>query len=192
MPPLAVADADLPFEALVATDAVRLFAARAAGGRSGLRARRDGAPAVAAICARLDGLPLAIELAAARAKLLAPAEILEPARARGSTCSAGGPRDAPGPPADAARDDRLELRPARPRRANAFARLGVFAGGFTLEAAEGVCDVTLDSLATLVDNSLLRRRDGRFRMLETVRRFALERLEDAECHRGPPHGMRSG
>ena len=61
----------------------------------------------------------------------------------------------------------------------AFVRLGVFVGGCTLEAAEGVCDVTLDSLGALVDNNLLRRRDSRFLMLETVCHFAVERLEEA-------------
>jgi tetratricopeptide (TPR) repeat protein len=66
-----------------------------------------------------------------------------------------------------------------PDERRAFVRLGVFVGGCTLEAAESVCDVSLESLATLVDNNLLRRRDGRFMMLETVRHFAAERLEEA-------------
>src|SRR6185437_9951962 len=60
----------------------------------------------------------------------------------------------------------------------AFARLGVFSGGCTLEAAERVCEVTLDDLAALVENNLLRRRDLRFTMLETVRHFAVEQLEE--------------
>jgi len=178
VPPFDTPAADLPFEALVKTDALRLFAARARAVDPAFELDDASAPEVARVCNRLDGLPLAIELAAARSKLLAPAEILErlerephlpgtgprdaPARQRTLTATIGWSYDLLG------EDERL-----------AFDRLGVFAGGCTLEAAEQVCDTSLDTLATLVDNNLLRRRDSRFLMLETVRHFAAERLQEA-------------
>jgi predicted ATPase/DNA-binding SARP family transcriptional activator len=180
VPPFDTPDAGLPFEALVKTDALQLFAARARAVDPGFELDKTSAPEVARVCGRLDGLPLAIELAAARAKLLEPSEILERLE-REPHLLPSGPRDAP------ARHQTLaatihwsyDLLGADERQA--FARLGVFSGGCTLEAAEVVCDVTLDSLATLVDNNLLRRRDGRFTMLETVRHFAVERLEEADA-----------
>ena len=149
-----------------------------------------------AICQRLDGLPLAIELAAARIRLLPPDALL--ARlARRLPLLTGGPRDAP-----------LRLRTMADAIAwsydllteeeqRLFRRLAVFAGGFTLEAAEAVAgareaeDVdlvisspTLDALSALVDHSLVLRDDGdpeepRYRLLETTREYALERLAES-------------
>jgi tetratricopeptide (TPR) repeat protein len=178
VPPFEAPDAALPFEALVKTDALRLFTARAHAADPEFELDPENAAEVARVCARLDGLPLAIELAAARSKLLAPGEILERLE-REPQLLGTGPRDAP------ARQQTLaatiswsyDLLGAEERLA--FARLGVFVGGFTLEAAEAVCDVTLESLGMLVDNNLLRRRNSRFTMLETVRHFAAERLEEA-------------
>jgi predicted ATPase/DNA-binding SARP family transcriptional activator len=176
--PFAAPDPGLPFETLVQTDALRLFGARAEAVDPSFELDTGTAPDIARLCARLDGLPLAIELAAARAKLLAPAEILDRLEREPSLLPAG-PRDAPARQRTLSAtiswsydllggDERL-----------AFARLGIFAGGCTLEAAEGVCDITLESLGTLVDNNLLRRRGSRFLMLETVRHFAVDRLEEA-------------
>ena len=128
------------------------------------------------ICERLDGLPLAIELAAARSKLLGPAAILDRLERRLDLLSSG-PRDAP--------ERQQTLRATidwsydlLDQTAQAlFARLGVFAGGWTLESAEAVCGPdALDGLATLVDQSLVAPGGGRFSMLETVREYALERL----------------
>jgi predicted ATPase/DNA-binding SARP family transcriptional activator len=133
--------------------------------------------AVERICARLDGLPLAIELAAARTKVLSPAAILERLGRRLDLLSAG-PRDAP------ARQQTLraaigwshELLDQDARAL--FARLGVFVDGWTLDAAEAVCGPqALDGLGALVDHSLVVPRRPRFAMLETVREYALERLE---------------
>ena len=180
VPPFDVPGAGLPFEALVKTDALRLFAARAQAVDPGFALDGTSAPEVARVCSRLDGLPLAIELAAARAKLLAPAEILERLE-REPHLPGTGPRDAPARQQTLVATIQWSYDLLGPDERLAFARLGVFSGGCTLEAAERVCDVTLESLATLVDNNLLRRRDGRFTMLETVRRFAAERLMNASA-----------
>jgi predicted ATPase/DNA-binding SARP family transcriptional activator/Tfp pilus assembly protein PilF len=178
VPPFEAPDASLPFEALVKTDAVRLFAARAQAVDPGFELDTGSAPEVARVCRRLDGLPLAIELAAARAKLLAPGEILERLE-REPNLLPSGPRDAPARQQTLAATLHWSYDLLGPDERRAFVRLGVFVGGCTLEAAESVCDVSLESLATLVDNNLLRRRDGRFMMLETVRHFAAEQLEEA-------------
>jgi predicted ATPase/DNA-binding SARP family transcriptional activator len=178
VPPFDSPDPGLPFETLVGTDALRLFAARAHAVDPEFALDEDSAPEVARVCARLDGLPLAIELAAARSKLLAPAEILQRLD-REPNLLPPGPRDAPARQRTLAATIRWSYDLLESEERVAFARLGVFSGGCTLEAAERVCAVSLDTLATLVDNNLLRRRDSRFTMLETVRHFAVERLEEA-------------
>ncbi|HEY2936523.1 MAG TPA: tetratricopeptide repeat protein [Gaiellaceae bacterium] len=155
--------------------AVELFRQRAgAVGRT-----VDGAPAIAEICRRLDGLPLAIELAAAWTRILSPEGLLE--RLDPSLpLLAGGPRDVPARQRTlrATIDWSYELLEAEERKA--FARLGVFAGGWALEAAEQVCGTTLETLSGLVEKSLVRAEsDGRFVMLETIREYALERLVES-------------
>lgn len=145
------------------------------------------AGAVAAICRRLDGLPLALELAAARTNLLSPSALL--ARlGHGLKLLTSGRRDA------AQRQRTLRGAIAwsygllSPEEQRLFCRLGVFAGGWSLEAAEQVCDRgdlttdVLDGLASLVDKSLVRTVKGqgeRFTMLETIWEFALEKLEES-------------
>ncbi len=178
VPPFDIPAADLPFEALVETDVLRLFAARARAVDPGFELDGTSAAEVARVCTRLDGLPLAIELAAARSKLLAPAEILQRLE-REPNLLPPGPRDAPARQRTLAATIHWSYDLLGADERQAFARLGVFVGGCTLEAAETVCDVTLETLGMLVDNNLLRRRDGRFTMLETVRHFAIERLEEA-------------
>jgi predicted ATPase/DNA-binding SARP family transcriptional activator len=134
--------------------------------------------AVLAICRRLDCLPLAVELAAARTKLLPPDTLLARLEHRLPLLT-GGPRDAP------ERQRTLEATIAwshdllTPEEQTLFARLAVFAGGCTLEAAEQICKANLDSLQALVDKNLLRREGERFTMLETIREYAAERLEEA-------------
>jgi predicted ATPase len=134
--------------------------------------------AVAAICRRLDHLPLALELAAARVKALTPEQILARLEQRLPLLT-GGARDLP------ARQRTLratiewshELLSQEERRL--FRHLSVFAGGCTLEAAEEIVGADLDTLQSLVDKSLLRHTDDRFWMLETIREYALEQLEES-------------
>ena len=152
-------------------DAVELFMTRA------LAARRDFVSngAVALICERLDHLPLAIELAAARVKLLSPHAILERLEQRLPLLT-GGTRDAP----ERQRTLRATIEWSHELLTDTeqrlFARCAVFRGGCTLQAAEAVVDADLDTLGSLVDKSLVRLRSDRFGMLETIREFALERL----------------
>jgi predicted ATPase len=156
-------------------DAVALFAERARA--IDLRFAPDDA--VAEICRRLDGLPLAVELAAARIGLLSPSDLL--ARLdRALPLLTGGARDAP----ERQRTLRATIEWSHGlltgEEQRLFADLALFAGSFTLEAAERVCGADLDLLQSLVDKSLVRRwGSGRFGMLETVREYALERLDDS-------------
>ncbi|MCJ7711837.1 MAG: hypothetical protein MUQ32_13520, partial [Chloroflexi bacterium] len=132
-------------------------------------------PAVSEICRRLDELPLALELAAARVKVLSSGQILARLEQRLPLLT-GGARDLPERQRTlrAAIDWSYELLP--PAEQRLFARLAVFRGGCTLEAAEEVAEADLDTLQSLVDKSLLRHTDERFWMLETIREFATERL----------------
>jgi len=157
---------------LAAADALVLFAERA-----GLELDGDR-PAVAAICARLDGLPLAIELAAARVNVLPPAKLLERLEQRLPLLTGGG-RDAP----ERQRTLRATIAWSHDlldeHEQQLFARLAVFAGGCTLEAAEAVCLADVDTLGSLLEKNLLRRDESRYRMLETIREFARERFDEA-------------
>jgi predicted ATPase/class 3 adenylate cyclase len=187
VPPLALPDPQHlpPLDALSHYEAVALFIERARAVIPSFEVTNDNAAAVAEICSRLDGLPLAIELAAARVKVLAPEAILGRLESR-LTLLAGGARNLP------ARQQTLrdaigwsfDLLNEEEQRF--FASLSVFAGGFTLDAAEAVCGEglgidTLDGVASLVNKSLVRQGQalggvGRFFMLETIREFAAERL----------------
>jgi predicted ATPase/class 3 adenylate cyclase len=161
---------------LAEPEALDLFLARARAVRTDF----SGNGEVGAICRRLDQLPLAPELAAARVKVLSPAQILERLDQRLPLLT-GGPRDAP----ERQRTLRAtiawshELLTAGEQLV--FGRLSVFAGGWTLEAAEKVAGADLDTLESLVDKSLLRfdRDRERFTMLETIREYAAERLEES-------------
>ena len=159
-------------EPLPAADAATLFVERARA--IGRELSPDAT--VVEICRRLDGLPLAVELAAARTKLLAPERLLERLDSALPLLT-GGARDAP----ERQRTLRATIEWSHDLLDAAgtelFARVSVFAGGFPLAAAEEVCDADLDGLAALVDLSLLKPiGDDRFLLLETIREYALERL----------------
>jgi predicted ATPase len=154
-------------------EAVELFAQRATAVRSDFAANGE----VAEICRRLDCLPLAIELAAARVKALSVPVLLERLEQR-LPVLAGGSRSAP----ERQRTLRATITWSHdlltPAEQDLFARLAVFAGGCSLEAAEQICGADLDAIASLVDKSLLRRSGDRYWMLETIREFAGERLDE--------------
>jgi predicted ATPase/class 3 adenylate cyclase len=186
VPPLALPNGNgMPLEE---SEAVRLFIERAHAAATDFELTDDNAEAVAEICVRLDGLPLAIELAAPRVRALTPAALLRRLDQRLKLLT-GGAQDL---------DERQRTLRATIEWSHdllledekvLFARLGSFVGGCRLEAAEVLCDPdgslgteVLDGLGSLVEKSLLRRRadsDGepRFWMLETIREYALELLE---------------
>ena len=167
---------------------MRLFIERAKAARPDFSVTDENAPAVAEICMRLDGLPLAIELAAARIKLLPPRAMLERLGSRLKLVT-GGARDLP----ERQRTLRGTIEWSHTLLEEGervlFARLAVFSGGRTLEAIEAICDAkgdlpvdTLDGVSSLLDKSLLRQEEGpegepRFVMLETIHEYARERLE---------------
>jgi predicted ATPase/DNA-binding SARP family transcriptional activator len=156
-------------------DAVELFIARARA--AGARTDADRA-VIADICERLDRLPLAIELAAARLKALSAETILARLSSRVPVL-AGGPRDAHRRQQTLAATIDWSHELLNEDEQSVFRRLAVFSGGSTVEAAEAVCQTDLSMLAALVDRSLLTAADGRLRMLQTVRDDALARLEQA-------------
>ncbi|MGH3962017.1 MAG: BTAD domain-containing putative transcriptional regulator [Pseudonocardiaceae bacterium] len=179
------ADGDLP--AVAQCSAVQLFVQRAAATAPGFSLTETNTAAVAAVCRRLDGLPLALELAAARVRALPVHELATRLDDRFRLLATGN-RDAP--------DRQQTLRAVvdwswellTEREQTLLRRLGVFADGFTLAATEGICagdgvdhaDV-LDLLARLVDRSLVVAEDGgaRYRLLETIAAYALERMDAA-------------
>jgi predicted ATPase len=152
---------------LATPEAVALFAAR-----SGLPSDES----IAALCRRLDNLPLAVELAAARTSVLSPTQILERLAQRLDLLRGG--RDAD------PRQQTLRTTIAWSHdlltagEQLLFARLSVFSGGCSLDSAEAVCDADVDVLQSLVDKSLVRHSDERFSMLETIREYAAERLDE--------------
>jgi predicted ATPase len=166
---------EVAVDALREREAVELFVQRAAAVRSDFAANGE----VAEICRQLDCLPLAIELAAARVKVLTLPALLERLEQR-LPVLAGGSRSAP--------ERQRTLRATivwshdllMPAEQDLFARLALFAGGCTLEAAEEICGADLDGIASLVDKSLIRRSGARYWMLETIREFAADRLEELE------------
>jgi predicted ATPase/class 3 adenylate cyclase len=158
-------EVDFPLPSLAVSESVELFCERAG-------CRPD--PTVEHLCDRLEGLPLAIELAAARTTVLTPGQLLDRLGRRLDLLHGG-------------RDSDPRQRTLRATiewsyglldedEARLFRSLAVFAGGWTLEIAEAACDGDIDTLQALTDKSLVRRTDARFWMLETIREFALDEL----------------
>jgi predicted ATPase len=189
VPPLALPEQSVStVEVLSQSPAVALFVQRAVAAKPDFQLTPENATAVAEICARLDGLPLAIELAAARVKVLSPTAMRTRLSSRLQLLT-GGARDMPQrhQTLRAAMDWSYDL--LTPTEQKLFRRLSVFVGGCTLEGAEAVCDAkgdlgldVLDGMESMVDKSLAQRdeqSDGepRFVMLETIREYALEKLE---------------
>lgn len=192
VPSLTMPDEARPpaIESLSQYEAVRLFVDRAVHTRPNFRITNDNAPAVADICRRLDGIPLAIELAAARVRLLAPEQIREGLSDRFHLLSGGARTALPRQQTLQASVDWSHNLLSEDERA-LLRRLSVFAGGFTLDAAEDVCsgdriegNEILDLLSQLVDKSLVQVEEpgweARYRLLETIRQYGLQKLADAE------------
>ncbi len=190
VPPLGLPDPLCvpPVEDLSRYPAVALFIQRAVAAKPDFELNRENAAAVAEICAQLDGLPLAIELAAARVKVLSPASLLARLASRLQLLT-GGARDLPQRQQTlrAAMDWSYDL--LNPAEQKLFRRLSVFVGGCNLEGVEAVCDTKgdldldlLDGMGSMVDKSLVLQvpatgGEARFAMLETIREYAREKLE---------------
>jgi excisionase family DNA binding protein len=181
--PMALAREAASLDELAASDAGQLFVARAREHDPSFTLDAASVPHVADICAQLDGLPLAIELAAARAKVLPPRQLRAQLQQRLPLLT-GGPRDAPHRHATMRNAIAWSYDLLTPEEQRVFRRLSVFVGGSTLDAATWVSNgaAPLDLLGTLIDQSLLVRETGldgepRYRMLETIREYGLDRLE---------------
>ena len=174
-------------EALLRFPAVALFVERAKAVKNNFTLTRENSPAVAAICSRLDGLPLAIELAASRIKLLSPAAMLTRLESSLSLLT-GGARDLPVRQQTLRGTVEWSYSLLNAAEQSLFRRLSVFTGGCTLEAVEAVCDTKCDLgtdvinvMASMVDKSLTQQieepgAETRFLMLSAIREFALEQL----------------
>jgi predicted ATPase/class 3 adenylate cyclase len=166
------AEHEYPVPMLPPEDAVELFTQRARQ----LELRFQPDEHVPEIARRLDGLPLALELAAARVKTLTPQQIVE-RLAQSLDLLTGGARDAPGRQQTLRATLEWSYELLDQQEQTLFVRLAVFVGGCTLDAAEQVAGAQLDLLQSLVDKNLLRHSNERFWMLETIRALALEKLE---------------
>jgi predicted ATPase/class 3 adenylate cyclase len=192
VPPLAVPDPKLvpDLAALSHYEAVELFVSRAQAVKPEFQLSKTNAPAVREICARLDGLPLAIELAAARVKLLPPQALLARLGQRLAVLT-GGPHDAPARQQTLRNTIAWSYNLLEAQEQQLFRLLAAFVGGCTLEAIDAVCSALetsiptssiLDSVASLIDKSILQQTEQeseqpRLLMLETIREYGLEALE---------------
>jgi predicted ATPase len=193
VPPLGLPDlwSVPPVEVLARLPAIALFVERAQAVKPEFALTRENAPAVAAICARLDGLPLAIELAAARIKLLSPSAMLARLESRLNLLT-GGARDLPTRQQTLRGTVDWSYGLLNAAEQTLLRRLSVFTGGCTLEGVEAVCDTKgdlgldiLDGMASMVDKSLAQQveqvdAETRFVMLNTIREYALDRLGESD------------
>jgi predicted ATPase len=192
VPPLTLPDLKRPpsLERLTQYEAVGLFVERARALKPDFKVTNEGAPAVAEICVRLDGLPLAIELAAARITMLPPKAMLQRLTSRLKLLT-GGARDLPERQRTLRATIEWSYALLDEGEQLLFGRLAVFSGGRTLEAIEAICDTegdlpmdAFDGVSSLLDKSLLRQEEGpngepRFVMLETIHEFAREKLRQS-------------
>lgn len=191
VPPLTVPDpgGESSFDDLRANEAVMLFAERARAARPSFVLTPENIADAAAICSRLDGLPLAIELAAARVKILSPGNVLSKLDNRLNLLT-GGARDLPKRQKTMRGAVLWSYELLNDEEKAVFALLSVFSGGFRIDSAEHVCGPaaesfsaeTIDVISSLIDKSLLLKKEtkdgeSRFRMLEVVRDFAHEMLD---------------
>ena len=193
VPPLTLPDPKSipPLELLSHLPAIELFVERARAVKHQFALTKENAPTVAAICSRLDGLPLAIELAAARIKLLSPSAMLTRLESRLSLLT-GGARDLPTRQQTLRNTVEWSYGLLNDAEQTLLRRFSVFTGGCTLEAVEAVCDTkgdlgldVLDGMASLVDKSLAQQveqvdKETRFIMLSAIREYALDRLAESK------------
>ncbi len=193
VPPLALPDLKSipPVDVLSSFPAVALFVARAQAVKHEFALTKENAAAVTAICFRLDGLPLAIELAAARIKLLSPSAMLTRLESRLNLLT-GGALDLPTRQQTLRNTVDWSYGLLNGAEQTIFRRLSVFAGGCTLEGVEAVCDTkgdlgldVLDAMSSMVDKCLVQQveqvdKETRFFMLSTIREYALERLAESD------------
>jgi predicted ATPase/DNA-binding winged helix-turn-helix (wHTH) protein len=178
---------EFPVSALAQDSAIELFVQRATAVRPSFTMTSENAPAIREICSRLDGLPLAIELAAARTRVLSPSTMLDRLQSRLQLLT-GGALDLPERQQTLRNTIDWSHALLSDAEQKLFRRLSVFVGGCTLEAAEAVCNTRRDldidlfeGLSSLMDKNLIQTLDvsgaeARFTMLETIREYALERL----------------
>jgi predicted ATPase/DNA-binding winged helix-turn-helix (wHTH) protein len=181
---------EFPVTALTHNSAIELFAQRAAAVWPDFAITSENAPAIREVCLRLDGLPLAIELAAARIKVLSPRAILDRLQSRLQLLT-GGALDLPERQQTLRKTIDWSHDLLNEAESKLFRRFSVFVGGCTLEAAEAVCNTNrdldidiFDGPSSLVDKNLVQRVDraeaeSSFAMLETIREYALERLTES-------------
>ncbi|GAA1873841.1 DUF4062 domain-containing protein [Asanoa iriomotensis] len=194
VPPLEIPDPLEDPRSAVRHGAAQLFVERARGVRSDFRPDGDGAAAITEIVRRLDGLPLAIELAAAKVRVL-PLWVLAERLERGLGTLTGGARDLPARQRTLRDTIAWSYQLLRPEEQRTFARIGVFSGGFDLDAGSALVDTAdryaaLETFTALIESSLVtqdvRGPEPRMAMLATIREFALDRLREdfdwAETH----------
>ncbi|MBL8205534.1 MAG: protein kinase [Blastocatellia bacterium] len=189
VPPLALPALQDSVPTLAASPAVALFVERARAVKPDFELNEENAQSIAEICARLDGLPLALELAAARIRVLSPRAMLQ-RLGQSLKLLSGGARDLPERQQTIRNTIQWSCDLLGEAEQALFRRLAIFVGGFTLEAAEAICQATgadeldvLDGVASLVDKSLLQQReqaDGepRFTMMRTIIEYGLELLTE--------------
>jgi predicted ATPase len=188
VPPMQLPSQGQRVEVMKRCEAIRLFSERAAAVRSNFELSGENVEAVAEICIRLDGLPLAIELAATRIGVLTPQTLLTKLKSRLNLLK-GGPRDLPERQQTLRSEIDWSYEMLDPGERRIFMRLSMFPAGCTLDAAEAVCPIAekeldiFSNLASLAEKSLIRlievNGESRYRMLETIREYARERLEES-------------